>query len=511
MRRLSVLLFLFCSCAFASPGDIRIEQRNQSDILTSRYLPDPNGNALIAFHNTSKQPRYYLIGAGLTVSNNTLSVSNQNATKPNWLANLGDIDEILNIPAWTKTFNGSYGSLTGLPPPVSIPPPDWNHMVNRPNQFPPTFHMHSSFEISDISGGVGRDLITAPSYLWVQTAMQHGIWDWMNHFSGSFLQLTDIPTEFAPSAHSQDLSTIIGAGTAASHDVAATGNASSIQVVKGDDSRLSDARTPTAHTQLASTITDFNAAADARVTAGIVGKENTIAAGTTGQYWRGDKTWVNFPNIPILTSQLTNDSGYATGSYVDSQVATKLTIPTGTASQVVLGNGTVGSPPASSPTGSAGGDLTGSYPNPSLTNTGVSAGTYANVTVDTKGRVTSGTSRQFSYPTRSVNTCFQLSSTRDYEVKYNVEIVASGTLVGGQQGTIYLETFTDSGCTTGTQEIMRSTNGNTNALIVAIGNVSTTTLTVAGPIQAGLYVKIRTQNNTGSPTFTARPGSEYSL
>ena len=46
-------------------------------------------------------------------------------------------------------------------------------------------------------------------------------------------------------------------GTAATKDVPTSGNASSTQVVMGNDSRLSDARTPTSHTHTKSQITDF--------------------------------------------------------------------------------------------------------------------------------------------------------------------------------------------------------------------------------------------------------------
>jgi len=89
-------------------------------------------------------------------------------------------------------------------------------------------------------------------------------------------------------------------------------------VTEGNDARLSDSRTPTAHSHAISDITGLQTALDGKATSShthtisnitglqtaLDGKEASIAAGTTGQYWRGDKSWQTLPtySLPIASA-----------------------------------------------------------------------------------------------------------------------------------------------------------------------------------------------------------------
>ena len=106
---------------------------------------------------------------------------------------------------------------------------------------------------------------------------------------GSAATKTD--TFFAAASHTHTLSQITDAGTAASRSVPATGNASATQVVLGNDTRLSDARTPITHTHTLSQITDAGSAASRNVPA-------TGINATTTQVVMGDDTRLTNSRTP---------------------------------------------------------------------------------------------------------------------------------------------------------------------------------------------------------------------
>lgn len=114
----------------------------------------------------------------------------------------------------------------------------------------------------------------------------------------------------------------------------------------------------------------------------------------------------------------------------------------------------------------------------------------------------------FANPTRSLNTAFQPSSTRDAHVSYAVDISVSLSLSGGATGTVTLEYADDSGFTTNVVSVNSSTNGTSGTLTLGLGLTQLGTVTVDGIIPAGKYVKLVTANTTGTPTFTFRSAQE---
>ena len=113
--------------------------------------------------------------------------------------------------------------------------------------------------------------------------------------------------DFAASSHTHpDATTSLSGFMSATDKTKLNGVATGATVNLNDATLL--ARANHTGTQTSSTISDFNTATDARVVAGITGKENTIVAGTTSQYWRGDKSFQTLDKSAVGLSNVDNTS-----------------------------------------------------------------------------------------------------------------------------------------------------------------------------------------------------------
>lgn len=119
--------------------------------------------------------------------------------------------------------------------------------------------------------------------------------------------------------------------------------------------------------------------------------------------------------------------------------------------------------------------------------------------------------RTQSSASRSLNTAFQASTTRDALVGYSVDISCTSTLLGGQAGALVLEMATNSGFTTGVQTLSQFVNSNSVSLAIAITVTQINTACVTGYVPAGNWIRLRTVNTTGTPTFTYTQGQETLL
>lgn len=127
-----------------------------------------------------------------------------------------------------------------------------------------------------------------------------------------------------------DIRRDIGLGTAAQLDVPASGNATSGQVVKGSDTRLSDARTPTSHTHTASAISDFSSAADARIAAASINAlaDVAVTSPSAGQVLQWDgSAWVNDTDAGGAGATNLTYTASPTGGTVNSDTGTDASVP----------------------------------------------------------------------------------------------------------------------------------------------------------------------------------------
>lgn len=118
------------------------------------------------------------------------------------------------------------------------------------------------------------------------------------------------------------------------------------------------------------------------------------------------------------------------------------------------------------------------------------------------------TARSFSAASRTLNSAFQISTTRDSIVSYAVDIASTISLTSGQNGTVVLEYADNSGISTNVVTVNSCANGNTGSLTIGLNLTQTATATLSGMIPAGKFARIRTVNTTGTPTFTYRTGQE---
>lgn len=117
-------------------------------------------------------------------------------------------------------------------------------------------------------------------------------------------------------------------------------------------------------------------------------------------------------------------------------------------------------------------------------------------------------SQTFTNPSRALNSSFQISSTRNANVSYAVDITCTATLIGGQTGTITLQYADDSGITTNVVSLPGGQASNSVSLAIALTAVNSGTVNLHGVIPAGKWVKI---GSSGTATMAIRAAQQEAL
>lgn len=108
-------------------------------------------------------------------------------------------------------------------------------------------------------------------------------------------------------------------------------------------------------------------------------------------------------------------------------------------------------------------------------------------------------SASFTNPSRSLNSAFQISTTRNAMAFYSVSIPTNLSLTGGENGAVVLEYADDNGISSNVITVGTVRNGNTGTLTIGLNTLASMGCQVSGMIPAGKYVRLRPVDTTGSP------------
>jgi len=261
------------------------------------------------------------------------------------------------------------------------------------------------------------------------------------------------------------------------------------------------------------------------MTTALSGKMNNPSGGTN-QYLDGTGALQLFPAIPTLLSQLTNDVPYATTSALTSGLSGKFNNPTGTTLQYLRGDGTVAtfptipSVPVQSVFGRTGNVIAanGDYNTDQITEGSTNKYDKVVSLTGANGLSVTGTYPGFTLtqylpsiytPTRTANSNFTVSTTKQSEVKYSVSLsVTNPLLAGSSTASAFLEYSLNAGSTWTT--VAEATNISSVALAVAVAITNVSTQQLTGYIPANALARIRTTTaGTGSVTLTNRQQEIY--
>ena len=242
-------------------------------------------------------------------------------------------------------------------------------------------------------------------------------------------------------------------GTAASKDVPASGDAGNNEVVMGNDSRLTDARTPTSHTHAEADISDLGTYAEGATKGGPATSANKLNIGSTDI---GSETKPVYFNAttgkPVACAYSLNASVPANAVFTDVNV--KQSPSTANESREILFAGNTGNTETTSTVGKsnklyfnpntgaltatsfsgsiAASNLTGTIDAGRLPTTSVTAGSYgpaaggtlahggtfdaAYVTVDKYGRLTAASTKTFTLPAQYVHPTYTSKTSGLYKI-----------------------------------------------------------------------------------------------